>query len=64
MGLLVDGEWKDKWYDTDSSGGRFERQESSFRNWITADGSTGPGEDGGFEAEAGRYHLYVAYACP
>ncbi len=64
MGLLVDGEWKDKWYDTDSTGGRFKRQESSFRNWITADGSPGPGEEGGFEAEPGRYHLYVAYACP
>ncbi|MBY6204549.1 glutathione S-transferase family protein [Halomonas denitrificans] len=64
MGLLVDGEWKDKWYDTDANGGRFKRQASSFRNWITADGSAGPGDEGGFEAEAGRYHLYVAYACP
>ena len=42
MGLLVDGQWQDKWYDTDSSGGRFERSEAGFRHWITADGSAGP----------------------
>ncbi len=58
MGLLVDGVWQDKWYDTKSSGGRFKRQDSSFRNWITADGSSG------FPAEAGRYRLYVSLACP
>jgi len=58
MGLLVNGEWVDQWYDTDSTGGRFERQESQFRNWITTDGSTD------FAPEAGRYHLYVAWACP
>ncbi|MBY8975722.1 glutathione S-transferase family protein [Rhodobacteraceae bacterium NNCM2] len=64
MGLLVDGKWQDKWYDTKSSGGRFERQESQFRNWVTADGSAGPSGRGGFQAESGRYHLYVSYACP
>ena len=64
MGLLIDGEWHDRWYDTKSSGGRFERQASSFRNWVTADGSPGPSGEGGFEAESGRYHLYVSYACP
>jgi putative glutathione S-transferase len=64
MGLLVDGVWKDQWYDTKSTGGRFKRQESVFRNWITADGSAGPRGDGGFKAEAGRYHLYVSHACP
>lgn len=64
MGLLVDGVWKDKWYDTDSTGGRFERSASAFRNWVTADGSPGPSGKGGFAAEAGRYHLYVSYACP
>ncbi|MEO9901443.1 MAG: glutathione S-transferase family protein [Nisaea sp.] len=64
MGLLVDGKWTDQWYDTKSSGGRFVRNESSFRNWITPDGSAGPSGDGGFMAEAGRYHLYVSYACP
>ena len=64
MGLLQDGKWVDQWYDTKSSGGRFVRKASSFRNWITADGSPGPSGDGGFKAEAGRYHLYVSLACP
>jgi glutathionyl-hydroquinone reductase len=64
MGLLNNGIWQDKWYDTDSTGGRFERHESQFRNWITPDGSAGPDGKAGFKAEAGRYHLYVAYACP
>ncbi|MFN3662546.1 glutathione S-transferase family protein [Yoonia sp.] len=64
MGQLVDGVWHDVWYDTEKSGGKFERTEASFRNWITADGSAGPSGEGGFEAESGRYHLYVSYACP
>ncbi|EDQ06102.1 Glutathionyl-hydroquinone reductase YqjG [Sulfitobacter indolifex] len=64
MGLLVDGKWQDKWYDTKSSGGKFERSEAKFRNWVTADGSAGPSGEGGFKAESGRYHLYVSYACP
>jgi len=64
MGLLVDGVWQDKWYDTKSSGGKFERAAAKFRNWITADGSAGPSGTGGFAAQSGRYHLYVSYACP
>jgi putative glutathione S-transferase len=64
MGLLIDGVWHDKWYDTKKSGGRFERQESAFRNWVTVDGSAGPGGEAGFKAEPGRYHLYVSLACP
>ena len=64
MGLLVDGVWKDQWYDTRSTGGTFKRSRSAFRHWITADGSAGPSGEGGFQAEAGRYHLYVAHACP
>ncbi len=64
MGLLIDGKWHDKWYDTDSTGGKFKREESSFRSWVTADGEPGPAGDGGFKAEPGRYHLYVSYACP
>jgi putative glutathione S-transferase len=64
MGLLVDGKWQDQWYDTKSTGGRFERKAPSFRNWITADGSAGPSGIGGFKAEANRYHLYVSLACP
>ena len=58
MGLLVDGKWQDEWYDTKATKGRFERKESHFRNWVTADG------EGGFKAEAERYHLYVSFACP
>ena len=64
MGLLNNGIWQDKWYDTDAAGGKFERSESQFRNWVTADGAPGPTGEGGFKAEPGRYHLYVAYACP
>jgi len=64
MGLLVDGVWHDTWYDTKSTGGKFERKASSFRNWITKDGSAGPSGKAGFKAEAGRYHLYVSLACP
>lgn len=64
MGLLVDGKWQDKWYDTSKTGGKFEREAARFRNWVTADGSPGPDGDGGFKAESGRYHLYVSLACP
>lgn len=64
MGLLIDGVWHDQWYDTAKSGGRFERQASRFRNFITADGAPGPSGEGGFAAAAGRYHLYVSLACP
>ncbi|NIK08451.1 putative glutathione S-transferase [Xanthomonas arboricola] len=64
MGLLVDGKWQDSWYDTDRSGGRFERSQSQFRNWVTRDGSPGPHGKGGFQAAPGRYHLYVSLACP
>jgi glutathionyl-hydroquinone reductase len=64
MGMLVDGKWHDVWYDTKASKGRFVRSESQFRNWLTQDGSPGPSGKGGFEAEPGRYHLYVSWACP
>jgi len=64
--MLVDGKWMENWQPvqgTDAKGG-FVRQTSSFRNWITPDGSPGPTGGGGFKAEAGRYHLYVALICP
>jgi len=64
MGLLVDGKWQDRWYDTKASGGKFIREDAQFRNWITPDGSAGPTGEGGFRAESGRYHLYVSHACP
>jgi len=58
MGLLVDGKWQDRWYDTESTGGKFVRAASAFRDRVVADGSSG------FRAEPGRYHLYVSLACP
>ncbi len=64
MGLLQNGKWVDQWYDTDSNDGEFKRQDSVFRNWVTADGSAGPSGKSGFKAELGRYHLYVSLACP
>ena len=64
MGLLIDGEWHDQWYDTKKTGGAFERSAAAFRNWVTPDGAPGPSGEGGFEAEPGRYHLYVSLACP
>ncbi|MGB8623354.1 MAG: glutathione S-transferase family protein [Paracoccaceae bacterium] len=64
MGQLVNGAWQDTWYDTRKSGGRFQRSNSAFRNWITPDGRAGPSGEAGFPAESGRYHLYVSYACP
>lgn len=64
MGLLVEGQWQNRSRDTRSTKGRFVRRDAQFRNWVTPDGSPGPTGDGGFEAEPGRYHLYVSYACP
>ncbi len=64
MGQLIDGKWSTEWYDTKKTGGRFKRSAAGYRNWITADGSAGPSGEGGFKAEADRYHLYVSYACP
>lgn len=64
MGLLQQGKWVDQWYDTDTSAGEFRRQDSRFRNYLSADGSSGPNGEPGFKAEAGRYHLYVSLACP
>ena len=65
MGLLVDGVWR---ADADDSrmrkDGRFERAQTRFRNFVTADGSPGPSGSGGFKAEPNRYHLYVSLACP
>jgi putative glutathione S-transferase len=64
--MLVDGRWVQNWDPVQAKDekGRFLRQVSSFRNWVTPDGSPGPTGEGGFPAEAGRYHLYVALICP
>ena len=64
MGFFLDGVWHDQWYDTGKSKGRFEREPTRFRNWVTSDGQPGPSGRGGFLAEGGRYHLYVCRACP
>ncbi len=64
MGQLVNGDWTDEWYDTTKSGGAFKRSVAEFRNWVTPNGAPGPTGEDGFEAESGRYHLYVSYACP
>ena len=64
MGLLVEGVWHDTGYGQDKHDGRFERDASAFRNWVTVDGAPGPNGEGGFKAEAGRYHLYASYFCP
>ena len=64
--MLVNGKWVENWQPVqakDEKGG-FVRQISGFRNWVTPDGSAGPTGTDGFTAEAGRYHLYVAYICP
>ena len=56
MGLLVNGVWQDKWYDTKKSGGKFIRSEAQFRNIIEVNSN--------FTPDSGRYHLYVSLACP
>ncbi|WP_374962386.1 glutathione S-transferase family protein [Spongiibacter tropicus] len=64
--MLLNGKWAENWQPVQNKDeqGRFIRQTSSFRHWITPDGSAGPTGKGGFRAEKGRYHLYVAYICP
>ena len=64
--MLVDGKWIENWQPVQKADkdGRFVRQTSSFRNWITPDGAPGPTGEGGFTAEPGRYRLYVALICP
>src|SRR5690606_32606922 len=64
--MLVNGKWVENWQPVQKADeqGRFVRQVSEFRNWITPDGRPGPTGEGGFEAEAGRYRLYVALICP
>ena len=64
MSILINGELKLDWKPETSKDGEFVRRDSQFRNWVTADGQAGPTGEGGFKAEAGRYHLYVSYACP
>src|ERR1700760_2210932 len=59
MGVLIDGVWRDAELPQETAkSGEFKRADSRFRDRVTADGSSD------FKAEAGRYHLYVAHACP
>ncbi|RBO78483.1 glutathione S-transferase family protein [Marinomonas aquiplantarum] len=64
MGLLVDGKWVDQWYDTKKSQGKFVRSEAIFRNWIYPSDQYDANQTEHFQAESGRYHLYVSLACP
>ncbi|MBA1265226.1 glutathione S-transferase family protein [Stutzerimonas stutzeri] len=63
MGLLVDGQWHDRWYES-SDKGEFQREQAQRRGWVSADGSPGPDGQRAVKAEAGRFHLYVSLACP
>ncbi|ARC91779.1 glutathione-dependent reductase [Vibrio coralliilyticus] len=58
MGKLVEGKWQDVWYDTKTSGGKFVREDAGFREWVENK------PNAKFQAESGRYHLYVSLACP
>jgi putative glutathione S-transferase len=64
--MLVNGIWQENWQPVQAKDdqGRFQRQVSSFRNWVTPDGRAGVSGQSGFQAEPHRYHLYVAYICP
>lgn len=64
MGMLVDGVWQTDATSEGVPSDRFERSKAQIRNWVTADGAPGPSGRGGFRAESGRYHLYVAWNCP
>jgi len=64
MGVMIDGAWHAQEPESGGKNGAFKRPETSFRNWITADGSAGPTGTDGFTAEPGRYHLYICHACP
>jgi len=65
MSLLIKGELRSGWLEAESDEhGEFVRQDSQFRNYVTADGTPGPLGEGGYPAASGRYHLYVCYACP
>jgi putative glutathione S-transferase len=63
MGELIEGIWHRSGIDAILSKGALQRPPSIFRNWIQSDGSGSLGARL-FEAEAGRYHLYVSLACP
>src|ERR1700740_2543846 len=63
MGLMINGQWTDQSYDTSSTGGRFVRADTTFRDWVVPIGAK-DGASSRFVAEKGRYHLYLSLACP
>ncbi len=64
--MLVDGKWAAEWQPVqdEDDDGRFLRQVSSFRRWVTANGEPGPEGQEALPAAPGRYHLYIGYTCP
>ncbi len=64
--MLINGKWDADWHPIQNKDedGRFVRQKSTFRDWVTPDGSEGPNGEHGFKAEKDRYHLIVAFICP
>ena len=64
MTALYKGQLVQDWLGREVIGGQFVREDSIYRHWITPDGAPGPSGEGGFTAEANRYHLYLAHACP
>jgi putative glutathione S-transferase len=63
-GEMIDGVWHTRFHNTKATGGRFQRGQPKYRDWVTPDGSAGPSGSAGFPAARGRYHLYVSLACP
>jgi putative glutathione S-transferase len=64
MGLMIEGKWDNDAAIPSDARGHFIRAASRFRHWITADGRPGPSGEGNFQAEPGRYHLFVSPSCP
>nr|WP_305794371.1 glutathione S-transferase family protein [Halomarina rubra] len=67
VNMFVDGEWRTDAYEMSNEDGEFDRDETTFRNWVggeqVRDGEA-PDPDAEFPVESGRYHLYVSLACP
>ena len=53
--MLINGNWTENWQPVQAEveQGRFIRQISSFRHWITDNGQAGPTGIGGFKSEKG-----------
>lgn len=64
MGKLIEGKWTGGDVAPTDESGAFQRADSEFPGWLTADGGPGPDGQRGWPAEPGRYRLYVSLACP